>query len=294
MPHPILVQKMLLPAIGVFTSSKFARLASAMQRFDRMPAEQIQRQQWESLTRVLRHAYECVPFYRDKFAEAGLRPEMIREPADLLKLPPTTKQEVAAHFPDGITAVGSARQEWRFAATSGTTSQRMIVIQDFPKREAVRAAALRSFQFSGLHVGTPSIEIPPDICSAQCGLNREPEPSLLRYLWKLDRAAWRDRETWSNIRGLVERQVVFRRTTLPSFDERGTNQPEAILDDYVDQIRLHRPAMLKALPTYLLAPGSPRPTQGHRSRRPSARSDRWARPSPRSLAGPSRTPSGVP
>src|SRR3981081_2855404 len=150
MMYSIFIERLLLPAVGVFTPSKFSRLASRMQRFDRLPAARSRAQQWEAVRRILREAYDRVPFYRDRFEEAGHHPEDVRAPEDLEKLPPGTRQEVTANFPDRITATGADRREWRLAATSGTTSQRMIVIQDFAKREGVRAAAVRSFKFTGL------------------------------------------------------------------------------------------------------------------------------------------------
>jgi len=251
--NSILVERLLLPAIGALTTSKFPRLADGMRRFDRLAPEEARRWQWESLLRTLDHAREHVPLYRDRFSAAGLGPGAAIGPEDLPRIPPLTRQDVAAHFPDGITEDSEDRAGWRFAATSGTTSQRMIVLQDFAKREAIRAAAVRSFTFTGLHLGSPCVEIPPDVCNVQCGLNREAEPPLLRYLRRVGRRAWTDDEVRSTIRGMVERQVLFGRTTLPSFDARGTSQPEAVLDGYVDQLRALRPSMLKALPMYLLA-----------------------------------------
>ena len=251
--YPIIVENLLLPAVGIFTSSKFPRLASQMRRFDRLPAQRCREQQWDALRRILKDAYEQVPFYRERFEAAGLHPDEVHDPAALAMLPPVTRQEVAANFPDRITVAGADKSNWRFAATSGTTSQRMIVLHDFGKREAIRAAAVRSLKFSGLRLGSPYLEIPPDVCNIQCGLNREPEPPLLQYVRRIERKDWKDLETWSTLRGLIERQIVFRRLVLNSFDARGTSQPDAVLDQYVEQIRSYRPSLLKGLPTYLLA-----------------------------------------
>ena len=128
----------------------------------------------------------------------------------------------------------------------------MIVVHDFEKRELNRAAMVRSLSFTGSPLGSSYLEMPPDICNVQCGLNREPEPPLLKYLLRLPFRDWKDRETWSTLRGLVERQVIFRQVTLRSFDARGTNQPDDVLDNYLKQIAAYRPALLKGLPTYLL------------------------------------------
>jgi len=46
------------------------------------------------LRRIIRHAFENVPFYREHFRRAGLRPEEIRTAEDLWRLPPVSKQDL--------------------------------------------------------------------------------------------------------------------------------------------------------------------------------------------------------
>jgi phenylacetate-CoA ligase len=253
MLYSFAVERMLLPAVGLLSASRFWQMTQQMRRSDRMPREYRERSQWEAMRRMLRHAFERVPFYRERFAEAGLTPDDLRNLDDLPRLRPATRPELAANFPDRVTAEGVAMADWRFAATSGTTSQRMVVIQDFAKRDAVRASALHSFTFSGLRLGSRYVEIPPDICNIQCGVNREPEPALLTYLRRRGLRGWNDQEARSTVRGLIERQVIYRQVTLPSFGSEGTNQTKDSLQEYVRRIRQALPLMLKGLPAYLLA-----------------------------------------
>ncbi len=250
--YPFLIEHVLLPTVGLFTASQFWRLAARMRRVERQPPERIRRWQWESVRALLADAYERVPFYRDRFAEAGLRPEDLRDLDDLRKLPPVTRQDLAANFPDRVTPTGADQAGWRLAATSGTTSQRMIVLQDFAKRDAVRAAAAHSFKFSGLPLGSRYVELPPDVCNVHCGLNREPEPPLLRHLWAMGSRSWKDPGVRSDLRGMFERQVVYCQLVLAVFNTGGTNQPAQEVRRCLDRIRAHRPVLLKGLPAYLL------------------------------------------
>jgi phenylacetate-CoA ligase len=253
MVYEFFIEHLLLPSVGVFTASRFGREARQMRRFEKLPSDEMERRRWKSLSSLLRKAYDDVPFYRDRFREAGLHPDDIREPDDIVKLAPVTREEIVANFPDRVTAETADKRQLRLAATSGTTSQRMMVVQDFAKREAVRAASIHSFTFTGIRLGSRCMEIPPDVCTLQCGLNQEPEPSLWRYIRSLERPAWKERSTWSNLRGMVERQVVYRKVTLPSFNGDGTCQRDEALATYINQIRSRQPKALKALPTYLLA-----------------------------------------
>ena len=43
--------------------------------------------------KLVRHAWENVPYYRRLFEEAGVRPEEIRRAEDLGRIPVTTKQQ---------------------------------------------------------------------------------------------------------------------------------------------------------------------------------------------------------
>jgi phenylacetate-CoA ligase len=249
---PIFIEHMVLPLVGRLTRSKFWSLAAQMRHFERLPPDHIQRQQWQSLQQVLHSAYEHVPFYRDRFTEAGLRPQDLRDFDDLAKLQPVNRHEIAANFPDRVTAAGTDVRSLRLRATSGTASQRMIVLHDFAKRDAVRAAAAHSFKFSGLRLGSRSVELPPDVCNAHCGINREPEPSLFTYLWRMGRRSWQDPEVRADLRGMFERQFVYRQLILPALGDGGTNQPAEAVNRHLDRIRAHRPLVLKGLPAYLL------------------------------------------
>ncbi len=87
-----------------------------------------QRRAWifEKLKRTLLRAQEGIPFYRERFRQAGFDPERdFRSVADLAGLPVLTKEDVRAHFQqiqDPRFARGSV-----VAHTSGTTGQPMTM-----------------------------------------------------------------------------------------------------------------------------------------------------------------------
>ncbi|GAA4616677.1 phenylacetate--CoA ligase PaaK [Saccharopolyspora hordei] len=88
---------------------------------DELAAVQLERLQW-----TLRHAYENVPLYREKFDRAGVRPEDCRSLADLAKFPHTTKQDLRENYPYGMFAV-PLDQVRRLHASSGTTGTPTVV-----------------------------------------------------------------------------------------------------------------------------------------------------------------------
>ncbi|MFJ1969883.1 phenylacetate--CoA ligase PaaK [Streptomyces sp. NPDC087903] len=93
---------------------------------ERLDAEALRTLQLERLRTSLRHAYEHVPFYRDSFDKAGIRPEDCRSLADLARFPFTTKADLRANYPYGMFAVPRDRIR-RIHASSGTTGRPTVV-----------------------------------------------------------------------------------------------------------------------------------------------------------------------
>lgn len=93
---------------------------------ERLDRAAIQQLQLERLQWTVRHAYENVPFYRQKFDEAGVSPDDIRSLDDVQKLPFTTKEDLRKHYPFGMFAV-PMDQVRRIHASSGTTGRPTVV-----------------------------------------------------------------------------------------------------------------------------------------------------------------------
>jgi phenylacetate-CoA ligase len=88
---------------------------------DELAALQTERLKWS-----LRHAYDNVPHYRQKFDAAGVHPGDLKTLADLAKFPFTTKQDLRDNYPFGMFAV--PREEVvRVHASSGTTGKPTVV-----------------------------------------------------------------------------------------------------------------------------------------------------------------------
>ncbi|MEU3320891.1 phenylacetate--CoA ligase PaaK [Streptomyces sp. NPDC006785] len=98
-------------------------MLDAAERLDRSGLEALQR---ERLRTTLRHAYDNVPFYRDAFDRAGLKPEDCRTLADLARFPLTAKTDLRDNYPFGMFAVPE-HEVRRIHASSGTTGRPTVV-----------------------------------------------------------------------------------------------------------------------------------------------------------------------
>jgi phenylacetate-CoA ligase len=88
---------------------------------DEIAALQLDRLRWS-----LRHAYDNVAAYREKFDAAGVHPDDLQKLEDLARFPFTTKQDLREHYPFGMFAVAQDKIV-RIHASSGTTGKPTVV-----------------------------------------------------------------------------------------------------------------------------------------------------------------------
>jgi len=92
------------------------------ERFETMPLEEMQRFQLENLQKTLEWAYERVPYYRNKFDNAAVKPEDCKSLEDLDRFPFTDKADLRDNYPFCLCAV-PMHEVVRIHASSGTTGK---------------------------------------------------------------------------------------------------------------------------------------------------------------------------
>jgi phenylacetate-CoA ligase len=88
---------------------------------DELRALQLERMRWS-----LRHAWQNVPHYRQRFGAAGVHPDDLRSVEDIARFPFTTKNDLRETYPFGMFAV-PREQVVRIHASSGTTGKATVV-----------------------------------------------------------------------------------------------------------------------------------------------------------------------
>ena len=109
----------------------------------------LERLQLGHLQETVRRVARRVPFYRQKFAEAGVKPEDIKSLDDVRRLPFTTGADLRAIYPKGLVAV-EAHEAVRLHTSSGTTGKPKAVF--FSRRDIRNSAELmaRSLVMTGV------------------------------------------------------------------------------------------------------------------------------------------------
>ncbi len=133
----------------------------------------LERMQWWDRARLLDErdrqlrtlvdvAYREVPFYRDHFDKAGVRPTDITCAADLTRLPIVTKALMRPSYPHGVVRDTGARTYE--TSSSGSTGTNFFVTEDRETASHYRAAFLLALGWSGWRMGEAHLQtgITPD------------------------------------------------------------------------------------------------------------------------------------
>jgi phenylacetate-CoA ligase len=102
----------------------------------------------EKLRRLIRHAYDTVPFYRRRLDERKLKPDDLRTVADLPKLPVLTRQELRAAGAELISSAGSNGPPIK-ATTGGSTGEPLVAWNDLRGTAWGMAAYFRGLRWAG-------------------------------------------------------------------------------------------------------------------------------------------------
>jgi len=114
---------------------------------DEISSLQIERLKW-SLT----HAYENVPFYKEKFEAMGVHPEDLTNLDDLARYPFTVKADLRDNYPFGMFAVPREKVA-RIHASSGTTGKPTVVGYTQKDVDTWAELVARSLRASGTRAG---------------------------------------------------------------------------------------------------------------------------------------------
>jgi phenylacetate-CoA ligase len=114
--------------------------------------EQIQQLQWEKLQRLIRHCWDHVPYYRQRWQPLGIAgPEDIRGPEDYARLPVIDKPEIRAHFDQLI--ADNHRNGLLFKTTGGSTGEPLRFGYTRESYERRLAIMWRGYGWGGARLG---------------------------------------------------------------------------------------------------------------------------------------------
>ena len=114
-----------------------------------LPLEKLRELQLERLKKVVKYAYERVPFYRKKFDEAGIKPEDIKSLEDIRYIPFTSKADLREVYPFGMFAVPLS-EIVEIHSSSGTTGKPVVIGYTKNDLEVWKEVMARSLTMIGI------------------------------------------------------------------------------------------------------------------------------------------------
>jgi len=94
-------------------------------KIETMPVQELRKHQLGKLKEQVKHCYDNSAFYRQKFKDAGLKPENIKTLEDIQKIPFTVKNDLRDNYPFGMVTVDPT-DIVEIHASSGTTGNPII------------------------------------------------------------------------------------------------------------------------------------------------------------------------
>ena len=95
--YSFVLQNIFLPCHNLVRGRHYVGRRRFLEESQWWSPDELEAFQWREATALLRHAWKCVPYYRKKFEQAGLRPQDIRGWADWRRLPTLTREEINAN-----------------------------------------------------------------------------------------------------------------------------------------------------------------------------------------------------
>jgi phenylacetate-CoA ligase len=128
------------------------RYLREFERTQWLPASELRAYQWALLRRLLAHAYERCPFYRERFEAVGLLPADLRGLDDLAAFPVLEKCDIQCHR-DAMVAEGWPREDLIANQTGGSTGRPLSFYLSLDRKLSRAAGTVRHNRWAGWDVG---------------------------------------------------------------------------------------------------------------------------------------------
>ena len=92
--YKYLLKYFILPVWALWERTPYLKHLKYLMKSQYFSREKIQQIQWSKVQKILHHAYNNSPYYREKLDKAGIRPDEINDFNDFLKIPVLEKMEV--------------------------------------------------------------------------------------------------------------------------------------------------------------------------------------------------------
>jgi phenylacetate-CoA ligase len=178
-----ILERVLLPGHNLVHGRQFVRHRGFLEQSQWWARERLVEFQWQELKALLTHCYQSVPYYKKKYAEAGIGLNDIGNMDDFSRLPILTRAEVNAHKDELCsTAYKGKLLPHATGGSSGIPTRFFRTIESYDWRTA---ATERVYSWTGCRMGDKALYLwgaPVGQVSRKQLLKSKAHNLLLRHL----------------------------------------------------------------------------------------------------------------
>jgi phenylacetate-CoA ligase len=145
------LESALIPAYYGLKGRKYATYRGFLEESQWWSSEQTRQFQWQAVQRLLEHAFRTVPYYRKKYAAAGIDVRDIHTFIDFAKLPPLSRAEVNSHRDELCSEIITSKLVHHTTGGSSGVPTRFVITMDSYDWRC--AASDRAYSWSGHRLG---------------------------------------------------------------------------------------------------------------------------------------------
>lgn len=164
-----LIRHVLYPLWARKIGSTRLRVAADLERSQYLPAPELQAAQFAAFQRMFRHAYDHCEYYRARYDAAGIRPDDIRAPSDIARVPTITKEEIQENRERMISRL-TPRADLIPDMTGGSTGSPLKFFYDKARLDSRIGATLRHNAWANWRLGDRAAVLwgaPQDLAQGQ-------------------------------------------------------------------------------------------------------------------------------
>ncbi|HID39962.1 MAG TPA: phenylacetate--CoA ligase family protein [Calditrichaeota bacterium] len=150
--YAVFSRNIIAPLWAFKEKTPYLKYLKYLEKSQFFPQEKLRQIQWTKLKQLLSHAYKNVPFYRARFEEAGLTPDIIRHWEDLSKIPLLTKSDIRENA-ESLVAANVDKAKLIQKKTSGSTGVSLEFFIDEQSQQWKRACTIRHDRWAGKDIG---------------------------------------------------------------------------------------------------------------------------------------------
>lgn len=151
--YEFLVQKIGMPVAERATGWPVSKYLRELEKSQWWTPDQLRELQNEKLRRMVRHAYDTVPYYKELFDSCKLHPDDIKTAEDLPKIPILSKDTIRAGFPDRMASSAYDPRTLITGKSSGSTGEPINYYLSKEEKGFKWACLYRAWRWTGYDFG---------------------------------------------------------------------------------------------------------------------------------------------